>query len=52
MTIYQVVNKHNEIKFAYIGYEIALEAVAKLNKNANEEYTINALEDDSFYVLE
>jgi hypothetical protein len=51
MTIYQVINKQNEIKFAYIGYEIAVEAVAKLNKNADDEFSINAVEDETFYVL-
>jgi hypothetical protein len=51
MTIYQVINSENEIKFSYLGYEIAVEAVAKLNQESNDEFSINAVEDDSFYVL-
>ena len=49
MTIYQVLNKHNQLEYAYLSYEIAVEEVAKLNKTREENYfSINAVQDEGF----
>ena len=42
MTIYQVINKQNQLEFAFLNYEVAVEEVALLNaKNKNDRFTIN-----------
>lgn len=49
MTIYQVINKQNQLEYAYLNYEVAIEELAKLNQGSNENYfTINAVEDVNF----
>lgn len=49
MTIYQVINKQNELEYAYLNYEVAIEEVAKLNEQREESYyTIKAVEDEGF----
>ena len=49
MTIYQVINKQNQLEFAYLNYEVAVEEVAKLNEQREESYySINAVEDEGF----
>jgi hypothetical protein len=49
MTIYQVINKQNQLEYAYLNYEVAVEEIAKLNKNHQENYfSINAIEDEDF----
>ena len=49
MTIYQVINKQNQLEYAYLNYEVAIEELAKLNQGSNEnDFTINAVEDVNF----
>lgn len=49
MTIYQVINKENQLEYAYLSYETAVEEVAKLNENHNENhFSINAVQDEDF----
>ncbi len=49
MTIYQVINKENQLEYAYLNYEVAIEEIAKLNQNFDESYfSINAVEDEDF----
>ena len=49
MTIYQVINKQNQLEYAYLNYEVAVEEVAKLNEQHEESYySINAVEDEGF----
>ncbi len=49
MTIYQVINKQNQLEYAYLNYEAALEELAKLNQSGEENYfMINAIEDEDF----
>ena len=47
MTIYQVINKQNQLEFAFLDYEVAIEEVAKLN-NGDNSFSINAVEDEDF----
>jgi hypothetical protein len=47
MTIYQVINKQNQLEFAFLNYEVAVEEVAKLSNNGNG-FSINAVEDEDF----
>lgn len=45
MTIYQVINKQNQLEYAYLNYEVAVEEVAKLNANSKKNsFTINVVE--------
>ncbi len=47
MTIYQVINKKNQLEYAYLNYEVAVEEIAKLNNGKGESYfSINAVEDE------
>lgn len=49
MTIYQVINKQNQLEYAYLNYEIAIEEIAKLNQNSGDNhFSINAIEDEDF----
>jgi hypothetical protein len=49
MTIYQVIDNENQLEYAYLNYEVAVEEVAKLNKYSHENYfSINAVEDEDF----
>jgi hypothetical protein len=49
MTIYQVINKQNQLEYAYLNYEVAVEEVIKLNESRSENYfSINAVEDEDF----
>lgn len=49
MTIYQVINKQNQLEYAYLNYEVAIEEIAKLNHNNSENvFSINAIEDEDF----
>lgn len=49
MTIYQVIGKQNQLEYAYLNYEVAVEEVAKLNQGSEENYfSINAVEDEDF----
>jgi hypothetical protein len=49
MTIYQVINKQNQLEYAYLDYEVAIEEVAKLNENCEENcFSINAVQDEDF----
>lgn len=49
MTIYQVINKQNQLEYAYLNYEVAIEELAKLNQVSEENYfTINTIEDEDF----
>ena len=49
MTIYQVINKQNQLEYAYLNYEVAIEELAKLNQgNEENDFTINAIEDEDF----
>jgi hypothetical protein len=49
MTIYQVINKQSQLEYAYFDYEVAIEEIAKLNAEFDEDYfTINAVEDEDF----
>ena len=49
MTIYQVINKQNQLEYAYLNYEVAVEEIAKLNIGDNDNYfSINAIEDEDF----
>jgi hypothetical protein len=47
MTIYQVINQQNQLEFAFLDYEVAIEEIAKLNNGENSFY-INAVEDEDF----
>lgn len=47
MTIYQVINKENQLEYAYLNYEVAVEEVAKLN-DSDQGFSINAVEDEDF----
>ncbi|MEQ1599599.1 MAG: hypothetical protein ABL880_09575 [Methylotenera sp.] len=47
MTIYQVINQQNQLEFAFLDYEVAIEEVAKLNSGDNS-FSINAVEDEDF----
>jgi hypothetical protein len=46
MTIYQVINKQNQLEFAFLDYEVAIEELAKLDNDSG--FTINAVEDEDF----
>ncbi len=49
MTIYQIINKQNQLEYAYLNYEVAIEELAKLNQVSNEnDFSINAIEDEDF----
>lgn len=49
MTVYQVINKQNQLEYAYLNYEVAVEEIAKLNVGKEENYfSINAVEDEDF----
>ena len=49
MTIYQVINKQNQLKYAYLNYEVAIQELAILNQVSEENYfTINTIEDEDF----
>ncbi len=49
MTIYQVINKQNQLEYAYLDYEAAVEEIMKLNKNFDDSYfSINAIVDEDF----
>ena len=49
MTIYQVINKQNQLEYAYLNYEVAIEELTKLNRCSEEnDFTINAIEDEAF----
>ena len=49
MTIYQVINKQNQLEYAYLNYEVAIEELTKLNQGSEENYfKINAIEDEGF----
>ena len=49
MTIYQVINKQNQLEYAYLNYEVAIQELAKLNQVSEENYfTINTIEDEDF----
>jgi hypothetical protein len=49
MTIYQVINQQNQLEFAYLDYEVAIEEITKLNSGFEEShYSINAVEDEDF----
>ena len=49
MTIYQVINKQSQLEYAYLNYEVAIEELAKLNQdNEENDFTINAIEDEDF----
>ena len=49
MTIYQVINKENQLEYAYLNYEVAIEEIAKLNQDFDKSYfSINAVEDEDF----
>ncbi len=42
MTIYQVINKQNQLEYAFLSYEVAIEEVAMLNAaNKKNHFTIN-----------
>lgn len=47
MTIYQVINQQNQVVYAYLNYEVAIEEIAKLHGNTTG-FTINAIEDEDF----
>ena len=48
MTIYQIINKQNQLEYAYLNYEVAIEELAKLNQASEDNYyTIVAIEDKS-----
>jgi hypothetical protein len=47
MTIYQVINTQNQVEYAYLNYEVALNEIAKLHGSTNG-FTINAIEDEDF----
>ena len=47
MIIYQVINQQNQLEFAFLNYEVAVEEVAKLGK-AENGFTINSVEDEDF----
>lgn len=48
MTIYQIINKQNQLEYAYLNYEVAVEELAKLNQASEDNYyTIVAIEDKS-----
>ena len=47
MTIYQVISKRNQLEYAYLNYDVAVEEVTKLNQASEENYfSINAIEDE------
>ena len=49
MTIYQVINKQNQLEYAYLNYAVAIEELAKLNQAFDKSYfTINTIEDEDF----
>ena len=49
MTIYQVINKQNQMEYAYLNYEVAMKEVAKLNHGDDDNYfSINTIEDEDF----
>ena len=47
MTIYQVINTQNQVEYAYLNYEVAIEEIAKLH-GSTSGFTINAIEDEDF----
>ena len=49
MTIYQVINQQDQVEYAYLNYEVAVEEIAKLHGSTNG-FTINAIEDEDFYL--
>lgn len=48
MTIYQVINKENQLEYAYLNYEVAVKEVAKLNQADDSGFSITAIEDEDF----
>lgn len=49
MTVYQVINQQNQLEYAYLNYEVAVEEIAKLNAGEKENcFSINAVEDEDF----
>ena len=49
MTIYQVINKQNQMEYAYLNYEVAMKEVAKLNQGDDDNYfSINTIEDEDY----
>ena len=49
MTIYQVINKQNQLEYAYLSYEVAVKEVAKLNHGKDGNcFSINTIEDEDF----
>jgi hypothetical protein len=48
MTVYQVINKQNELRYAYLSYEIAVKEVKKLSRRDKESYVINAVVCEGF----
>ena len=53
MTIYQVINKQNQLEYAYLNYEVAIKEIAKLNHGLDYSgddnyFSINAIEDEDF----
>ena len=47
MTIYQVINKQNQLEYAYLNYEVAIAEIAKLH-GSTSGFTINAVQDEEF----
>jgi hypothetical protein len=47
MTIYQVINTQNQVEYAYLNYEVAINEIAKLH-GSTSGFTINAIEDEDF----
>ena len=47
MTIYQVINTKNQVEYAYLNYEVAIQEIAKLHGNTHD-FVINAIEDEDF----
>jgi hypothetical protein len=47
MTIYQVINQQNQLEYAFLNYEVAVEEIAKLSDNG-QSFSINAVEDEDF----
>jgi hypothetical protein len=49
MTIYQVINKQNQLEYAFLDYEVAVEEITKLNEGFEDSYfSLNAIEDEDF----
>ena len=47
MTIYQVINTQDQLEYAYLNYEVAIEEIAKLH-GSSHDFVINAIEDEDF----